>query len=164
MLPSVSADAFKCALSNFCSGVTVVTYEIAGRKAGLTVSAFCSVSLDPPLVLVCIGNRGAAAQGMATAGAFAVHILSTKQIDLGSRFGGMVPGGGDPFDGLAHSTAVTGAPILQDSLCWLDCSVDAIHEAGDHRIFVGRVVDTGAVPEGDPVLYHQRKWRTPADF
>jgi len=163
MIPSVPPDAFKRALSNFCSGVTVVTYEVAGRKAGLTVSAFCSVSLDPPLVLVCIGKRGASAQAMGTAGAFAVHILNTGQIELGSRFGGMVPGGGDPFEGVASGKAATGAPILQDSLCWLDCTVHAIHEAGDHRIFVGRVVETGSGPEGDPVLYHQRKWRKPAD-
>jgi flavin reductase (DIM6/NTAB) family NADH-FMN oxidoreductase RutF len=155
------SKAFKEALSRFASGVTVVTTLHEARPYGLTVSAFCSVSVQPPRVLVCLSHASNTQPLIERSGCFAVHILGRDTAQLGLRFANLLPGVDDPFYGLDYDSAITGAPILRDCLAWLDCTVDAAHPAGDHTLFVGAVkalYHSDAV--GEPVLYFQRAFRT----
>lgn len=155
------APSFRDALSRFASGVTVVTTLCDGERHGLTVSAFCSVSAEPPRVLVCLGNDTDSAPLIERSGRFAVHVLGRASAPLGPRFAKMPPHDvGDPFAGLSTSTAESGSPILENCLVWLDCRVAARHAVGDHTIFVGSVTALGrGRDESEPVLYFDRAWR-----
>lgn len=154
----VDVSAFKDAMSRWTSGVTVVTTAHEGERTGLTISSFTSVSIAPPLVLICIDRRKYARDLIDRAGLFGVSILRADQVALGKRFAGMIPGMEDRFAGVAWITAETGAPLLPDALAWLDCRVQDRHESGDHTIFVGRVVDCQAGEQGDSLVYHNRQW------
>lgn len=156
---SIDVQAFKQTMSQFASGVTVVTTALDGRNYGLTVSAFTSVSLDPPLVLACIDSRLDAHRIIEKSGVFAVNILCEEQLEIGRRFAGMIPGIVDRFDGLAYVTAATGSPILPASLGWVDCKVWKRYDGGDHSIFVGEVIASSAGGEVLPLVYHNREWR-----
>jgi flavin reductase (DIM6/NTAB) family NADH-FMN oxidoreductase RutF len=149
-------------MSQFASGVTVVTTTFDGHNYGLTVSAFTSVSLDPPLVLVCIDKRVHPHDMISMAGVFAVNILCEDQVELGMRFAGMVPGIADRFDGLEYATATTGSPILSETLGWVDCAVWRQYDGGDHSIFVGEVLQSSTSTKFPPLLYHNREWRRSA--
>ncbi|MEP7273254.1 MAG: flavin reductase family protein [Acidobacteriota bacterium] len=155
----MDSQAFKQTMSQFASGVTVVTTTLDGRHYGLTVSAFTSVSLNPPLVLACIDKRLEAHGVIERGGIFAVNILCEEQLEIGRRFAGMIPEIIDRFDGIAYSTATTGSPILPDSLGWVDCSVWKVYDGGDHSIFVGEVLASSAAVEVLPLVYHNREWR-----
>ncbi len=153
----IDPEAFRQVMSQFASGVTVVTTVLDGRHHGLTVSAFTSLSLSPPLVLACIDKRIQAHEFIETSGAFAVNILCADQVELGRRFAGLLPGVTDRFEGLEYATAVTGSPILRDSLGWVDCSLWRRYDGGDHSIFVGEVLQS-STSAGVPLLYHNREW------
>lgn len=151
---------FKEALSRFASGVTVVTTRHDGGLHGLTVSAFASVSADPPRVLVSLGNNTESRPLIEKSGNFAVHILGRQHVALGLRFAKLVPGLADPFEGLSHRAEQTGAPVLTDCLAWLDCTVETVLPVGDHTVFIGAVQALGHDPASpEPVLYYQRGWR-----
>lgn len=157
---ALDPKSYKEVLSHFASGVTVVTTMCDAAPHGLTVSAFSSVSVTPPRVLVCLGNATDSKPLIERAGHFAVHILGRNQAALGLRFAKLDGALGDPFEGLHYRSEVTGSPILADCLGWLDCQVVASMVAGDHTIFVGAVQAAGhAGPEGEPVLYYRRAWR-----
>ncbi len=151
--------AFKNVLSRFASGVTVVTTMSDGKAHGLTVSAFTSVSADPPRILVCLGRETRSRPMVERSGVFAVHILGSEHARMGMRFAKMLPDIEEPFEGLEYRTEATGAPILDDCLAWLDCKVDSAIEVGDHTVFVGAVEALGVASEGWPVLYYDRNWR-----
>jgi 3-hydroxy-9,10-secoandrosta-1,3,5(10)-triene-9,17-dione monooxygenase reductase component len=153
------AQLFKEVLSRFASGVTVVTTVHDGVPHGLTVSAFSSVSAVPPRVLVCLGNKTDSKPLVERSGRFAVHILGRDHLELGPRFAKLVPGAGDPFEGLRYRAELTGCPILEDCLSWLDCTVESALEVGDHTVFVGAVQALGHGREGEPVLYYRRAFR-----
>jgi len=136
----------------FASGVTVVTTAHAGQLRGVTVSAFAAVSLDPPLVLVCIANEAESKEWIAESGIFAVNILSDEQEFLSERFAARAPLVNAHFDGVSYHTALTGSPILADALAWYDCRVEATHDGGDHTIFIGRVETFGFEGEGKQPL------------
>ncbi len=155
----IENTVFREILSRFASGVTVVTTANNGEQHGLTVSAFCSVSLDPPLVLVCIDRNASGHERIRSAGAFAVNILTSEQKELSARFASSSLTPQQRFEGLPLRTAATGAPILPDVLGFLDCELHAEYEAGDHTIFVGRVVDGGFREEGEPLVYWLRNYR-----
>jgi flavin reductase (DIM6/NTAB) family NADH-FMN oxidoreductase RutF len=154
------ARSFRDALSLCANGVTIVTTQCDGERHGLTVSAFCSVSADPPRVLVCLGNDTDSKPLIERAGCFAVNVLGRGGVALGPRFAKIPPHVGDLFAGVATTTAQSGAPVLDNCVVWLDCQVEARHPAGDHTIFVGAVVALGRGRDGsDPVVYCQRTWR-----
>lgn len=156
---SVDPKAFKDVLSRFASGVTIVTTSFEGAPYGLTVSAFCSVSVAPPYVLVCLGNDTDSKPMLERAGHFAVHILGREHAELGVRFAKMASDASDPFVGLALRTERTGSPILRQCLAWLDCRTYSLLPLGDHTVFVGEVEAAGCEPgEGEPVLYYRRAW------
>jgi flavin reductase (DIM6/NTAB) family NADH-FMN oxidoreductase RutF len=136
----------------FASGVTVVTTAHEGQLRGVTVSAFASVSLDPPLVLVCIANESESKEWIAESGIFAVNILSDEQEFLSERFAARAPLVNAHFDGVPYHTAITGSPILDGSIAWYDCRVEATHDGGDHTIFIGRVEAIGLGADGKLAL------------
>ena len=156
---SINTDQFKKALSQFATGVTVVTTVHQGTPIGITASSFSSLSLEPPLVLVSLAKKLFTHQVIADNGRFAVNILGASQRELGMRFAGMLPGVGDRFAGLDVKTAVTGCPILSNAIAWVDCRVWEMYDGGDHTIFVGEVVDVYASENDTPLLYHSRLWR-----
>ena len=148
----IDADAFRAALGRFTSGVTVVTTRDAqGSDHGMTVSAFCSVSLVPPLVLACIGHE-ASMHGLALrADHFGVSILASGQEALARRFADQRS---DRFDGIGYSRGRLGVALIDDALAHLECTVVDRHEAGDHTIIVGRV-EAAAYDQGRPLVYYR---------
>jgi flavin reductase (DIM6/NTAB) family NADH-FMN oxidoreductase RutF len=149
---SVSPDEFRSVLGRFPSGVTVVTTKEAdGSDNGMTVSAFCSVSLDPPLVLICIEKTASAHEALTIAPAFVVNILSAKQEQLARRFSIVDI---DRFEGVGFSRSRNGIVILDDVLGVIECNRFALHDAGDHTIIVGEV-EAGRVENGAPLLYYR---------
>jgi flavin reductase (DIM6/NTAB) family NADH-FMN oxidoreductase RutF len=129
----------------------------------MTASSFSSVSLNPPLVSVCIARHLAMHTRIDQAGVFAVNILSKNSVDDGRRFAGMLPGVTNKFEGVEYATAATGSPLLANTLGWVDCKVWARHDGGDHTIFVGEVLDAGIDKTAAPLLYHSRSWGQFAD-
>jgi flavin reductase (DIM6/NTAB) family NADH-FMN oxidoreductase RutF len=149
---AVTADRFRAVLGSFASGVTVVTtVDGEGKPQGLTVSAFSSLSLDPPLVLCCIQRRTVTAAAMRASRRFAVSILSAAQAELSTRFASFK---GDRFADLDYEIGpATGCPVLRAVLGSLECRVEVVHDGGDHDLFVGRVEAAGTDPESPPLLY-----------
>jgi flavin reductase ActVB len=148
--PTLDAQAFRLALSQFASGVTVVaTLDAEGEPQGLTVSSFCSVSLEPPLVLVCVDNRSETHAGFRGARLFGVSVLGEGQQGVSRRFATLGPEKNDfPFE-----RGPCGAPLVGGALARIECRLHSVHEAGDHHIYVGEVVSVATSP-GHPLLYH----------
>ena len=150
---------FRRALACFASGVTVVTAPGAGRgPVGITVSAFSSVSLEPPLILVCLDNRtGAISCFLAPGSPFAVNVLAEGQAQVSRDFAGP-----QTYDmhGHAAEAGIGGAPLLAGAVASLECRTHAVHEGGDHRIVVGRVEGMRATPGARPLVYFQGAYRT----
>ena len=161
---SVDPATFKAVMGQWPSGVTVVTTVDDAGPAGMTASSFSSVSLNPPLVSVCVARHLAMHTRIDQAGVFAVNILSKNNVDDGRRFAGMLPGVTDKFQGVQHHTAATGSPLLANTLGWVDCKLWARHDGGDHTIFVGEVLDAGIDKTAAPLLYHSRSWGQFADM
>lgn len=159
---TLDSTSFRQALSQFASGVTIVTAQAGSQRVGFTASSFSSVSLSPPLVLVCVANRLDAVAVINRSGAFAVNVLGIHQRALGLRFAGLEPGVADRFDGVESITAATGSPLLPHSLAWLDCRTWRLEEAGDHTVVIGEVVDARVNEHHVPLLYHDRRWQRPA--
>jgi flavin reductase (DIM6/NTAB) family NADH-FMN oxidoreductase RutF len=157
---TVDAGTFKDTLAQFVSGVTIVTTQHDSTLNGATVSSFTSVSLDPPLILICLQKQIATHDAILASGQFAVNILNERQIDPAMIFAGMQPDITDRFDGQPTITAATGSPILADSLGWLDCRVWQSFDGGDHTIIVGEVLAAGTAESASPLLYHNRQWGT----
>jgi flavin reductase (DIM6/NTAB) family NADH-FMN oxidoreductase RutF len=145
--------------SLFASGVTIVTTTYQHRLKGITVSAFSEVSLDPPLVLVCIAAEAESHALLEASKVFAVNILSDDQEFLSERFAARAPLVNDRFEGVPYHTASTGAPILDQSIAWYDCKVESIHDGGDHTIFIGRVEAIGLGDESRrPLVYFANQY------
>jgi flavin reductase (DIM6/NTAB) family NADH-FMN oxidoreductase RutF len=155
----VDPQVFKQAMSQFASGVTVVTTLHEGKRYGLTASSFSSLSLDPPLVLVCLARKTTAHGVIEKSGVFAVNVLAAQQLEFGMRFAGLLPGVQDRFQGVLTTSAVTGSPLLPGVMSWVDCKLWSRYDGGDHSIFVGEVVDLAATAADTPLLYHNRLWR-----
>ncbi|HXO19094.1 MAG TPA: flavin reductase family protein [Thermoanaerobaculia bacterium] len=156
---AVTSEEFRNALSHFPAGVTITTIRAGERIHGLTVSAFASVSAEPPLITVVIDNRHLAKEMLEEEGAvFAVNILRHDQSELSNRFAWLKDE--DRFAAGTWGTALTGAPILADALAWLDCRIFARYPAGTHTVYIGEVVASGVpVPGTPPLLYWQRGYR-----
>jgi len=137
----IDALTFRNVMSQFAAGVTVVTMRHDEQVRGMTANAFCAVSLDPPLVLVCVVNGGTTNALLRAAGHFAVNILREDQERLSDRFAGRSADERGFFDDIPLRESVSGAPVFWECLAYADCRVVSIHEAGDHTIFVGEVLD-----------------------
>lgn len=143
----------------FASGVTVVTTAHEGRLRGMTVSAFASISLEPPLVMIALAHEAGTRELIADSGVFAVNILSGDQEFLSERFAARAPIVNEKFEGVPYEVAVTGSPVLPQSIAWYDCRVEAVHDGGDHAILIGRVVAIGFGDEArQPLLYYANRY------
>ncbi len=144
-------------MSHFASGVTVMTTaDAAGRPHGITVSAFCSVSMEPPLVLACIHKETASHYAFIERQAFVVHILGDDQRDISQKFAEPAE---DKFSDTAVLESTDGLPMLDGALVRLECRVVNAYDGGDHTIIVGSVenADIGA---GSPLIYYHHDYRT----
>lgn len=145
------ARALRDALGQFATGVTIVTtLDAAGRPVGLTANSFTSVSLEPPLVLWTLSRRSASLAAFQDAGRFAVSVLSADQHALCRRFAQR--GATDRFDGVALAPSASGLPLIAGALATFECDTFDRHEAGDHLVFVGRVLHFGA-STGDALIF-----------
>lgn len=148
----MDALEFRNVLGAFPTGVTVVTSRDGeGAPLGLTVNSFTSVSLDPPLVLVCIDRNANSHDPLLAAGVFTVNVLSARQEWLAARFA--LEPGDQRFDGVAWEEGPHGTPVLEGVSAWLACSLTEAHLAGDHTILIGHVDDLHAGPDPALVFY-----------
>lgn len=153
--PVIGADEFRKVLGHFASGVTIVTTcDDERRPAGLTASAFTSVSLDPPLVLVCVDHKSQSYPALRDSGRFAINVLCMEQEAISRRFAGSRL---DKFDGLAFTLSELGLPLIEGALAQLECVTVSAHVEGDHTIFVGRVERAGSL-HGEPLLYFRGRY------
>jgi 3-hydroxy-9,10-secoandrosta-1,3,5(10)-triene-9,17-dione monooxygenase reductase component len=150
---------FRQVLGHFCTGVTVITGCDQGRPAGFACQSFAALSLDPPLVLFCPSRSSASWPRIARAGHFCANVLAAGQRDLARVFG---TSGADKFAGLAWSPSPSGAPVLEGVLTWAGCTVEAVHEAGDHYVVVGRVTELGGCRAGQPLLFYRGRYAATA--
>jgi 3-hydroxy-9,10-secoandrosta-1,3,5(10)-triene-9,17-dione monooxygenase reductase component len=152
----IDSRSFRKALGQFATGVTVVTTrDAAGRPQGLTVNSFCSVSLEPPLVLVCVDQRSEVNPGLHASRLFGVSVLAEDQEGASRRF---AEAGEKKFADLPLLTGASGVPLLPGALAHLECRLASAHPGGDHTIFVGEVLSL-AVSPGRPLLYHGSEYR-----
>ena len=142
---------FRAVLGHFASGVCVVTGIVDGAPSGLSMQSFFSLSLDPPLVAVSPSRRSTSWPGIAASGAFCVNVLAEDQEPICRVFG---RSGDDKFAGIGWEPAATGSPRIAGALAWIDCRLEAAHEAGDHLLVVGAVVDVGSGP-GEPLVFYR---------
>ena len=148
----IGAEEFRSALSRFPSGVTVVTTRDAGgRFHGITVSAFASVSLEPPLVLVCIEKTTGSHRALQESEFFVVNILAEGQENLSNHFASQIS---NRFKGIAYRLGLGEIPVLEDALATLECRLAYTHEGGDHTIFVGLVEKSEVKPKKPLVYWH----------
>ena len=147
---AVSHEEFRQALGRFASGVTVVTCKSdRGNPCGLTVSAFSSLSLEPPLVLICIDGRASVYADLQEGSFFAVNVLAQDQESVSRRFASR---DADRFKGIGYREGKTGAPLIDGALAYIECRVVHSYAGGDHTIFVGQV-EASEVSDGKPLLY-----------
>jgi flavin reductase (DIM6/NTAB) family NADH-FMN oxidoreductase RutF len=145
----------------WASGVAVVTtVDGEGGYRGATVSAFAAVSLEPPLVLVCLDRSGRMSEMVPDAGIFAVSILESNQEFLAERFAGRAPLPDRHFIGVPYQLAGNGCPLLDGAHAWYACRVAAAHDGGDHIVIIGAVEEAGVGPEtDDPLLTYDANYR-----
>ena len=151
----IGPDEFRRVLGHFATGVTIVTTcDAEAHPSGLTVSAFASLSLDPPLVLVCVDHKSQTFPALRETGRFAVNVLTTDQEALSRRFASTRL---DKFDGAAYRISDMGLPLLSSALAHIECVTVSSHVEGDHTIFVGRV-ERAATNDGEPLLYFRGRY------
>lgn len=159
---ATGTNALRSVLGRFATGVTVVA---AGRKVacGMTANAFTSVSLDPPLILVCINRDAAIYKAVIDEGCFAISMLSARQEHVARYFADHSrPRGSAEFSMVGWSPGpATGAPVLHGSLAWLDCALATSYDGGDHEIFLGSVLASGSGPEADALLFFRGDFHQP---
>ena len=146
---------FKEAMSRFASGVTVVTTEHEGVLFGMTVASFASLSLHPPLVLVCVAKAAKSHEAIRATGKFGVSILAASQADLSGRFASKAE---DKFAGVSYHFGGNGVPLLDGAICTLECRVHDQFVSGDHSIFTGEVLDA-QVTDVAPLAYFRSAYR-----
>jgi len=152
----VASREFRRACGRFATGVTIASVvDSQGAPHGLTVSSFTSVSLHPPLILICLGHEVSAIHHFRAATHFGINVLAEDQRALSERFARR---GEDRFDGLAWQPGVTGVPLLPGVLAAIECAVHRIVPMGDHDILVGEMVHM-QINDGEPLLYFSGSYR-----
>jgi flavin reductase (DIM6/NTAB) family NADH-FMN oxidoreductase RutF len=157
---SLSAVEFRKAMGCFATGVTIITLDLDGEVQGMTANAFSSVSLDPPLLLVCVDHSARTHAHMYAKKRFGINILAENQREISEYYARPVhthehaeEEAGARFDRTAQGT-----PILRGGLAYLECRLQSAEEAGDHTIFIAEVEDV-VVRQGEPLLYFRGKYR-----
>ncbi|MEW6735784.1 MAG: flavin reductase family protein [Acidobacteriota bacterium] len=155
---AITKEEFKQTFSHWASGITVITTRREGGIHAMTASSFCSLSLEPPLIMVAVAKHTRTHGRIVEQQAFGVMILNTEQEAISSQGAGFHGEEGNYLLGIPYHQEITGAPILDKSLAWMDCSLHASYDGGDHSIFVGKVEATGSC-EGEPLLWYSRGYR-----
>jgi flavin reductase (DIM6/NTAB) family NADH-FMN oxidoreductase RutF len=151
----ISPDDFRRVLGHFATGVTVITTRDAdAHPVGLTASAFSSVSLEPPLVLVCVDHKSQTYPALRDGGRFAVNILREDNEAISRRFASTRL---DKFDGVPFRPGTLDLPLIEGALAHIECRTVGAHVEGDHTIFVGRV-ESASAGEGEPLLYFRGRY------
>ena len=161
---AIEKDFFRQVMGRFATGVTVVTTKSQEKLAGLTVNAFCSVSLNPPLVLVCVDLMSATLPVLRESGVFAVNILTDKQEHLSRCFATSSRERFECFCHAGYHVAATGAPIIDDTLAFIDARVVAEYPGGDHVIFIGQVEALGAAGQATFAQEEDREHSTVVEY
>ena len=157
----VDERSFRDALGCFATGVTIITTKGTTHPYGMTANAFSSVSLQPPLVLVCVMSGREGSRSIGANGVFAVNILGAHQEDLSRYFARSErPRGPEGFADIPYHSDVTGSPILEGVAGYFDCHLVDAHHAGDHIIFIGQVLSLATDPSVPPLLFYRGRYRT----
>jgi flavin reductase (DIM6/NTAB) family NADH-FMN oxidoreductase RutF len=157
---AIGQDDFRAALGRFASGVTVVTTrDASGALHGITVSAFCSVSLDPPLILICIEKATGSHYAFEESGVFVVNILDRSQQALSEHFASTLP---DKFGEVVFRPGFEGVPVLADALVSLECRLKNAYDGGDHSIYIAEV-ERAEIKDGSPLVYFHGDYRMITD-
>jgi 3-hydroxy-9,10-secoandrosta-1,3,5(10)-triene-9,17-dione monooxygenase reductase component len=154
--PVSDQTLMRAVLGHYATGVTIVTSEDENGPAGFTCQSFQALSLDPALIIFCVGKSSTSWPRIRESGHFAVNVLEEGQEALCRAF---AASGTDKFSSATWSTSLNGSPILDDVLAWIDCTIEAVHDGGDHDIVVGKVHDLHA-RDAAPLLFFQGKYRT----
>lgn len=154
---AIDGRELRNAMGLFATGVTVITTKDAtGKPFGLTANAFSSLSLDPPMLLICVDKGVDCYNCFEESKVFAVNFLSAAQEELSTRF---ATKGIEKFAGLSYSLGELGVALLEGALAHFECTVAHAHEGGDHTIYVGEIQRLVTAP-GDPLLFYQGKYRS----
>ncbi|MCP2254696.1 3-hydroxy-9,10-secoandrosta-1,3,5(10)-triene-9,17-dione monooxygenase reductase component [Prauserella aidingensis] len=143
---------FRSVLGHFCTGVAIVTACEDGEPVGFACQSFTALSLDPPLVLFCPARTSGTWPVIERVGRFAVNVLAGEQQNVSAVFGSR---GEDKFASVSWTRAPSGSPLLDGALTWVDCAVEAVHEAGDHYVVIGRVTGLGETSGRRPLLFYR---------
>lgn len=148
---------FKEVMSRFASGVTVVSGMEGDEPVGFTCQSFISLSAEPAFVAIAPARTSTSWPRIARAGNFCVNVLADQQAQLAQGF---AVSGGPKFDGVDWRPApITGAPVIEGSLAWVDCRVELVHDAGDHELIIGKVLELGT-GEGLPLIFYESRFAT----
>lgn len=150
--PTIDAARYRQVLGHFATGVTVITAMDGDEPVGMAANSFTSVSLEPPLVAFCAAKTSSTWPRIQAARHYCVNILAEDQEEICRLF---ATKDAERFRGIGWRTGESGAPILDDALAWIDCRIEAEHDAGDHLIVVGRVCGLGAAEGGKPLLFYR---------
>ncbi len=146
-------------LGQFATGVTVVTSRISTQTRGITVNSFTSVSLDPPIVLICIDNKARTYSFLPEAGVFAVNILSENQESISDYFARrLAPDPDDELAEIPYHEGVTGCPLIDGSIAYVECQIVAKQDVGDHAIFIAEVVSASLAEDAPPLLFFRGRY------
>jgi 3-hydroxy-9,10-secoandrosta-1,3,5(10)-triene-9,17-dione monooxygenase reductase component len=150
-------EQFKEAMGRFTTGITIVAGIEEDEPVGFTCQAFVSLSMDPPFVAVAPARTSTSWPRIARSGSFCVNVLGDHQQELCRGF---AVSGGKKFEGVAwRRSPASGSPVIDGSIAWIDCDVELVHDAGDHELILGRVLDLGTA-EGSPLLFFRSRYAT----
>jgi 3-hydroxy-9,10-secoandrosta-1,3,5(10)-triene-9,17-dione monooxygenase reductase component len=151
------AEQFKEAMGRFTTGLTIVAGIEEDEPVGFTCQSFVSLSIDPPFVAVAPARTSTSWPRIAQSGSFCVNVLGDHQEELCRGF---AVSGGKKFEGVPwRRSPASGSPVIEGCLAWIDCHVELVHDAGDHELILGRVVDLGTA-EGTPLLFFRSRYAT----
>ncbi len=157
----VGEEQFREALAHFSTGIVIVTTPGPDGPHGVTVNAFASLSLDPPLVLICIERNRYSHAALEQSAVFAINVLAAGQEHLSRFFSSATrPEGPGAFEGITFRPGRSGAPLIEGCLAYLECRITARYPGGDHTIFIGEVGSAAVAPGRRPLLYYNRAYRT----
>ena len=149
---TLDAQELRRVMARWATGVAVVTSRAEDGPRGATTNALTSLSLDPPLVLVCLDRRSNTLEGVRTSGRFCVNVLAADQEDLARRFA-TKQSGEEKLAGVPHEP-VDGVPVLAGGVAWLVCELERELDGGDHTILIGRPFETGVDPDAEPLVFY----------
>lgn len=155
-MATVDPDTFRSVLGHFCSGIVIVTSGLEGRPVGLTAQSFASLSLDPPLVLFCPAKSSTTWPKVRESGKFCVHVLGEDQQETCRQF---AVSGADKFGGVDWEWNEAGLPVIAGCIAYVGCTLEQVHDAGDHEIAVGRVLDLSLGDSARPLVFFQGAYR-----